>query len=233
MAVSNEGKRMVEIFPRYAQDFFPHSQKHLTGASCGIRSIEPNFHSLFSWTRRNQLELNIYVYKKTNSCCLSDVQLVNTIGLLQNCCSHFPYAHSQVVIPQCWNICIFKTMNGNSNSKGCKPTPCSFTSPSRARPTLALNLWLVTSSPHCWITESGCYDRADAKSTKSIYNCKKIQPKGLTALWPRTNLFYFFEFSPFQFPFPMKFYANSAIHAVICTEKKCWASVFGTENIQM
>lgn len=31
----------------------------------------------------------------------------------------------------------------------------------------------------------------------------------------------------------MKFHANSDIRAVICTEKKRWASAFGTENIQM
>lgn len=48
---------MVKTFPRHAQEFFPHSQKHLTTVLCTLQTSKPNCNST-QLHKENQLELN-------------------------------------------------------------------------------------------------------------------------------------------------------------------------------
>lgn len=57
MAVSNETKRMDKTFPRHAQEFFPHSQKHLTTALCILRTSTLNPHRT-QLREENQVEVD-------------------------------------------------------------------------------------------------------------------------------------------------------------------------------
>lgn len=159
--------RVVQIFPRHVQEFFPHSQKHLTVASRGLQTIRLNLHRLF-------VPRKTHLIKKIQN---NQVFCIKTIAHICR------YAHSQgeTSLNNEWEP--VKRLTSNTVQFH---TRSKFVD--------------GPSSPHCWIIESGCYDRADAKSTKSKYTCKKIQPEGLTALWPRTNLFYFL-IQPFSVSF--------------------------------
>lgn len=48
---------MVLTFPRHGQEFFPHSQKHLTTALYSLQTSKPNPNST-QLHKGNQLELN-------------------------------------------------------------------------------------------------------------------------------------------------------------------------------